>query len=56
MQTLLQPLVDCLTLYCPAFFVTLVPKGASEAPRLTFERVGISGRVIYRCKARDNPT
>ena len=36
--------------------MTLVPNGASEAPRLTFERLGISGRVICRWKASDNPT
>ena len=36
--------------------MTLVDKGASEAPRLTSERVGISGQVIYRWKARDNRT
>ena len=37
--------------------MTLVDKGASEtSPRLTSERVGISGQVIYRWKARDNRT
>jgi hypothetical protein len=31
--------------------------GASEAsPSVSSERVGISGRVIYRWKARDDPT
>ena len=40
-----------------AFFVTLVHKGEGlRKPPLTFEQVGISGRVIYRWYARDNLT
>ena len=37
--------------------MTLVDKGgASEAPRLTSERVGIFGQAIYRWKARNKWT
>ena len=37
--------------------MTLVDKGGlRKPPRLTSERVGISGQEIYRWKARDNRT